>query len=182
MRLFALLFVTLLAVPQAGAAATASPPLPSATADTAAATTVILVRHAEKNPHPSGGDAGLAVAGLVRSFELARVVADAGVRAVYVSQFGRARLTGEPAAAAIGDTVRVYDANRNDLLAERIRAEHAGSTVLVVGHGDSVPLLIEALCGERPAESLEYDRLFLLTLGPGKAHRLLRLRYGAKPG
>jgi len=177
-RLIALLLLALLAAPQAAAA----PSAPAAPADTSATTTVILVRHAEKNPHPSGGDAGLAVAGLVRSFELARVVADAGVRVVYVSQFGRARLTGEPVAAAIGDTVRVYDANRNDLLAERIRAEHAGSTVLVVGHGDSVPLLIEALCGERTPESLEYDRLFVLTLGPGKAHRLLRLRYGAKPG
>lgn len=180
MRAFLALLVAGVATLAAPAfAASADPAVPS---DTTALTTVLLVRHAEKNPHPSGGDAGLAVAGLVRSFELARVVADLGVRAVYVSQFGRARLTGEPAAAAIGDTVRVYDANRNDLLAQRIRAEHAGSTVLVVGHGDSVPLLIESLCGERPPESLAYDRLFVLTLGPGKTHRLLRLRYGAKPG
>lgn len=176
---FALAFALalVLAVP----AATAGTVAPS---DTATMTTVFLVRHAEKNPHPSGGDAGLAVAGLVRSFELARIVADAGVQAVYVSQFGRARLTGEPAAAAIGDTVRTYDANRNDLLAERIRAEHRGSTVLVVGHGDSVPMVIEALCGERLREHeiLEYDRLFVLSLGPDRTHRLLRLRYGAKPG
>ena len=152
--------------------------------DTSTTTTVILVRHAEKNPHPSGGDAGLTVQGLVRSYELARVAADAGVKAVYVSQYGRARLTGEPMAAAIGDTVHTYDANRNDLLAERIRKEHAGSTVLVVGHGDSVPMVIESLTGERlrPNESIGYDRLFVLTLGPGNTHRLLRLRYGAKPG
>jgi broad specificity phosphatase PhoE len=153
-------------------------------ADSAAATTVIVVRHAEKNPHPAGGDAGLALKGTLRAQELARVLADAGVSAVYVSQYGRARLTGEPLARAQSDTVRTYDANRNDLLAERIRREHAGRTVLVVGHGDSVLELIDSLTGERlPAgEAVDYDRVFVVTLGPGGTHRVVRLRYGAMPG
>lgn len=151
------------------------------------ATTVLVVRHAEKNPHPAGGDAGLNTKGLLRAKELARLTRDAGIAAVYASQYGRARMTAEPVAAARGDSVRTYDANRNDLLAARIRGEHAGATVLVVGHGDSVPELIEALTGERllADEAVEYDRLYVLTLGSGGGsagaggHRLLRLRYGA---
>jgi len=142
---------------------------------------VLVVRHAEKNPHPAGGDAGLSTKGLLRAKDLARVTRDAGIAAVYSSQYGRARLTAEPVAAAGGDSVRTYDANRNDLLAARIRGEHAGATVLVVGHGDSVPELIEALTGERllAGESVEYDQLYVLILrGAGGGHRLLRLRYG----
>jgi broad specificity phosphatase PhoE len=106
------------------------------------------------------------------------------VAAVYVSQYGRARLTGEPLARALADSVRTYDANRNDLLAARILRDHAGGTVLVVGHGDSVPELIDALTGEPlPAgEPVDYDRLYVVTLGPGGMHRVLRLRYGAQPG
>jgi broad specificity phosphatase PhoE len=149
-----------------------------------ATTSVIIVRHAEKNAHPPGGDAGLAPRGTLRALELARVLEDAGVSAVFVSQYGRARLTGEPLARALGDSVRTYDANRNDLLAARIRGEYAGATVLVVGHGDSVPELIEALTGERllANEAVDYDRLYVLTLGPGDRHHLLRLRYGSRPG
>jgi broad specificity phosphatase PhoE len=146
-----------------------------------AVTTVLVVRHAEKNPHPPGGDAGLSTKGLVRAQELVRAVGDAEVQAVYVSQYGRTRLTGEPLARARGDSVRVYDANRNDLLAARLRADHRGQTVLVVGHGDSVPELLQALTGEPlpQGEAVGYDRLYVLTLGPGKAHRLVRLRYGS---
>ena len=146
-----------------------------------ALTTVFVIRHAEKNPHPPGGDAGLSTRGLVRAQELVRTLADTDVSAVYVSQYGRTRLTGEPLARAHGDSVRVYDANRNDLLAARLRAEHKGQTVLVVGHGDSVPELLEALTGEAlpKGEAVGYDRMFVLTLGPGTAHRLVRLRYGS---
>jgi len=164
----------------AGAGASLSAAAPVSTAPL----TVIVVRHAEKNPHPAGGDAGLSTRGILRARELARAVGDADVAAVYVSQFGRARLTGEPVAEAIGDSVRVYDANRSDLLAARIRAGHGGQTVLVVGHGDSVPELIEALAGERLGadEAVAYDRMFVLTLLADGSHRLVRLRYGAVPG
>jgi broad specificity phosphatase PhoE len=148
------------------------------------ALTVIVVRHAEKKPHPPAGDAGLSTKGILRARELARVVGDAKLAAVYVSQYGRARLTGEPIAQALGDSVRTYDANRNDLLADRIRREHGGETVLVVGHSDNVPEVIEAFTGERlrDDESVGYDRLYVLTLAPDGSHRLVRLRYGSVPG
>ena len=185
----ALLAAALLALPFTAALAHAAPAPTSVSAAPAAgsfvfdttATTVLVVRHAEKNPHPAGGDAGLNTKGMLRAKELARVTRDAGIAAVYASQYGRARLTAEPVAAARADSVRTYDANRNDLLAARIRAQHAGSTVLVVGHSDSVPELIEALTGERllAGESVEYDRLYVVTLGSTGGHRLLRLRYGS---
>jgi probable phosphoglycerate mutase len=157
-------------------------PVAAAAAD-APATTVLLVRHVEKNPHPAGGDAGITTAGLLRAHELARVVKDAGVAAVYATQYDRTRRSAEPAAEVIGDSVRSYDANRNDLLAERIRREHAGRTVLVVGHGDTLPELYNALTGARlPGdEGIGYDRLFVLTLPAGGGHSLVKLRYGKVP-
>ena len=143
--------------------------------------TVILVRHAEKNEHPPGGDAGLDTKGLVRARELARTLEGAGVRAVYASQYGRTRLTAEPLATAIGDSVRTYDANRLDALAERVLAEGKGGTVVIVGHGDTIGPTIEALTGTALGrnEPAPYDRMWVLTLGPGGAHRFVRLRYGS---
>ena len=55
-----LVAAALLCAALAGAA-----PAATVAPDDSAATTVILVRHAEKNPHPAGGDAGLSVAGLL---------------------------------------------------------------------------------------------------------------------
>jgi broad specificity phosphatase PhoE len=143
-------------------------------------TIVILVRHAEKNEHPPGGDAGLTTRGIVRAQTLVRVLQDAGVSAVFASQYGRARLTAAPLASALGDSVHVYDANDLAALARKIQDEYAGRTVVVVGHGDSIPLTITALGGPPLAkgEGVDYDRLFVLTIAPGVEPRLVRLRYG----
>jgi len=161
-------------------AATAS--IPHGALDTTA-TTVFLVRHAEKLPHPAGGDSGLSAAGLARAEELTRVLRDERVAAIYVSQYGRTRLTGVPLARELRDSVRTYDANRNDLLAERVRREHRGKTVLVVGHSDSLPEFYEAFTGVKLPEGarIAYDRLFVLTLRSDGSHTLARLRYGAVP-
>jgi len=145
------------------------------------ATTVILVRHAEKVTHPPGGDAGLDTKGIVRAQELKRVLADAGIQAIYASQFGRARLTAAPLAESLHDSVRTYDANRNDLLAARIHREHRGQTILVVGHTDSIAEFFEQLTGARLNEgsAIAYDRMFVITLLAGGRHTVTRLRYGA---
>ncbi len=148
------------------------------------ATVVILVRHAEKNEHKPGGDSGLDPKGIVRAQELKRALADAGVRAVYSSQFPRSRLTAEPLAQALGDSVRTYDANRNDLLAARIHREHRGQTVVVVGHTDSMGEFFESLTGARLNEgsAIAYDRLFVIALLADGRHTITRLRYGAHSG
>jgi broad specificity phosphatase PhoE len=143
--------------------------------------TVILVRHAEKNEHPPGGDAGLNTKGIVRARDLARTLEGAGVRAVYASQYGRTRMTAAPLAEAIGDSVRTYDANHLDALARRVLAEGKGGTVVIVGHGDTVGPTIEALTGTALGkdEAAPYDRMWVLTLGPGGSFKVVRLRYGA---
>lgn len=145
-------------------------------------TTVFLVRHAEKNAHEPGGDAGLSAQGILRSQELARVLADTPLSAIYTSTFARARLTGESVARARRDSVRVYDPNRLEDLAARIRADHPGQTVLVVGHGDTLPGTFEALTGDAfpDKDSVPYDKLYVVTLSPEGGYRLLTLHYGAR--
>jgi broad specificity phosphatase PhoE len=145
-------------------------------------TTVVLVRHADKNTHAPGGDAGLSAKGILRAQELARVLADTPLAGVYSTPFARARLTGEAVSRARGDSVRVYDPERLEALAERIRREDAGRTVLVIGHSDTLPQTFEALTGEKfpEKESIDYDKLYFVTLFPGSGHHLLILHYGAR--
>jgi broad specificity phosphatase PhoE len=147
-----------------------------------ALTTIYIVRHAEKNQHAPGGDAGLSAKGILRAQDLVRTLKDAGLDAVYATQFPRARLSAEPIARALGDSVQTYDANYPDSLVDRIRTLHRGEQVLVVGHSDTIPQTLEGLLDARfDGEAVEYDRLYVVLLGPGETRRLLRLRYGAAP-
>jgi broad specificity phosphatase PhoE len=132
--------------------------LASARADTV----VVLVRHGEKVDE--SGDAELNDAGRGRAGALAAILKDAGIEAVYSTDYARTRETGRPAAEAIGKPVEIYDGDGLPAFAKDLRAR--GGRALVVGHSDTTPELVQLLGGEPgpPIASDEYDRLYILTL------------------
>src|SRR5437773_8048647 len=65
-------------------------------------TTVIVVRHAEKNIEPANPDPDLSPAGQARAQELARMFGDAGVNAIYATQFKRTQQTVKPLGDRLG--------------------------------------------------------------------------------
>src|SRR5215217_7075309 len=80
-------------------------------------TTVILVRHAEKKIEPNNPDPDLAPDGLERAQEIARVFGDAGVNAIYATQYKRTQQTVKPLSDRTGVAVTVLDAkDTNGLL------------------------------------------------------------------
>lgn len=139
-------------------------------------TTIILVRHAEKSA-PTG-DIPLSEAGFERAQTLARVVSDAGISAIYTSRFLRTIQTAEPSARLLG--LVPQQITEVEALAKNILDHHAGQTVLVVHHSDTLPELIAAL-GARTKPTIgddEFDKLFVVTVyAPHKA-KVLILRYG----
>jgi broad specificity phosphatase PhoE len=169
-RLIALLFAVVLAH-----AALAADPKP--------VTTVILVRHGEKVTDPAVKDPELTAAGAARARELARVLSGVEVHAIYVTPFTRTRQTAAPLAAASGVKAIEIEAGKEypAEMAKRIRAEHTGRTVVVVGHSNTTPDVIRALGVPNPPAipDSEYDDLFIVTFAEGSAPRLVALRYGA---
>ena len=173
--MLALLFALLAPGPWAHVAAA-----PTATAEpTDSTTTVILVRHAEKDTVLLGSDPPLSAAGIVRARELARVLGQVKISAIYVTPWQRTRQTAQPLATRLGDTLTVVDAI--DETVERLRTRHHGQIVLVVGHSNTVPQIIERLTGQPvpPYTEGEYDPLYVVTLVPGRRARVVRLHYGA---
>ena len=155
--------------------------VPASAQTAATTTTVILVRHAEKAASPAD-DPPLNAAGEARSRELAQAVRDAGVSAIITTQFARTRATGQPIATALGITPTVVAAtNTNhvqDVVAE-IR-KHPGQTVLIVGHSNTVPAIVEALGAKRPPAicDSQYDNLFVVTMPSSGAVGAVRAKYG----
>ena len=156
--------------------------LSAATADFATqhnVTTVILVRHAEKAAATAmTNEVPLSGTGSARAKELARVLAGTHIDAIYTTQYLRTKQTAAPLAAEHHMEPVVADPAT---LANTIRTKHAGQTVVVVGHSNTTPDLIRALGVASPPSigDNEYDDLFIVTLAPGSAPKLVTLRYGA---
>lgn len=135
-------------------------------------TLVIAVRHAERSTdHPI--DPSLSAAGQLRAQALASVLANTGVTQIYSTQYRRTQQTAAPLAAATGTevTLRPIDASNIatyavDLAAE-IRNHDRSEAVLVVGHSNTIPELVNVLSGFTvpPITEPEYDRLYMITLG-----------------
>lgn len=138
--------------------------------------TVFVARHAEKDTTLPGTP--LSAAGERRARELARMLGESGVSRVYSSPRKRSIDTGMPLAAAIGDSVRVVPDVAG--VVRRIRRDHRGARVLVIGHSSTVPEIVEALSGFRPPDLAdeEYDVLFVVTLSGSAPATVYSLRYG----
>lgn len=128
---------------------------------TDAAMNFILVRHAEKAADGSE-DPPLTDAGRARALALAQRLSPVPVIAVYTTAFQRTRQTATPTAQEHGLPLITYDAKQAATeFAAQLRQRHAGQTVLVVGHSNTVPNIASALCGctATPMSEAEYDRL-----------------------
>jgi len=169
-------------VATAGAEAASGQGAPAAAAGPAAGaslTTILLIRHAERDTMWLGTDMPLRAAGERRARELARVLEEAGVDAIYVTRWRRNHETALPLAAALGESLRVLEGRDFAAQARTLRA-HRGETVAVIGHSDTVPQLHEALTGVpwRGYRGGEWDVLVVVTLGPGGAWKTVPIKYG----
>ena len=168
------------------ATAAIAAPAPAAPSGTAAgATTVVLVRHAEKGE--GGADPSLSDAGRSRAEALAAAVAGLKLDAIIVSDTKRSSETAGPAAKArglqptIAPTAGGAPAHVKAVV-EAIRAAPRGSAVLVVGHSNTLPLIIAALGGPEIPVLCEGEFAPMLVLelpSAGGSPRLLRASYGA---
>ena len=148
----------------------------------AADTMIIVVRHAEKSTDDSK-DPGLSEQGIARANKLAAVLKDVNLKAVYATQYRRTQHTGLPSATQAGLQLEVRPANKentktyaSDLLKEILK-KHRGATVLIVGHSNTVPEIVNYLSkvDVTPIGENEFDRLYVITLGTKT--RLLSVGY-----
>jgi broad specificity phosphatase PhoE len=149
----------------------------------APATVVILVRHAERAP--GSGDPPISETGQARARALADVGKVAGVQVIITTQFQRTKQTAAPLAESLGLTMNTVG-TQSDIakhIAEVAAAvrQHAGKTVLVVGHSNTIPAIVGALGGPKLADlcETEYDNLFTIVLDAEGGVRTVRSKFGA---
>lgn len=147
----------------------------------ASTTQIFVVRHAERTALDD-----LTSQGVTRAEELKRVLTHSGVDSVFSTDSVRVRKTVKPLADQRGVPLIIY----NDIsgLLSRIISKSKGKTVLVGGHSNTVPQLIQQ-CGCAPPyqviPSTEFDNLFLIILQKEKINnqtstrcKLVHMKYG----
>jgi broad specificity phosphatase PhoE len=149
-------------------------------AQAAAQNLVFVVRHAEKAAAAGAGgmmadDPDLSDEGRARAESLARMLKDAGVKAIFATEFKRTQQTAAPLAKALGIHVVSIGSRDNSTLVEMVRK--AAGNVLVVGHSNTAPMILKEL-GVQDSVTIddsEYDNLFIVATG--SQPRMVRLHF-----
>lgn len=146
---------------------------------------IVVVRHAEKAVD-GGADPALTPAGEARAHALAESLSGSRIAALLATQYRRTALTLQPLSIRHGIDIEIVDADSGAIaahvlaVADRARSRSAGGLVVIAGHSNTVPLIVEALSGRTVASMPEdeYDRIYLLLPGPDGMN-VIRTRYGA---
>jgi broad specificity phosphatase PhoE len=148
---------------------------------TADATTVVVIRHAEREL--TGDDPPLTPSGEARAELLSRMFGDGRVvghiDGIYTLPTVRSRMTAAPLAARLG-ILPVVAQDEPSGLAHRIIRDHAGGRVLVVGRSDTVPEIVAALTHLSPVPKIaadEYGTMYIVSVPRIGRANVLRLTY-----
>ena len=142
-------------------------------------TTFVLVRHAEK-ANDGTGDPALSPGGAARSEKLSSLFSETKVGAVYSTNYKRTRNTVAPLAEAKGIEIRTYEpTNMADI--DKMLKDHAGETIIVAGHSNTIPGIANHLLGRkefRGFDESDYGNILIVTvIDNPRAASVTRLRY-----
>ncbi|HZV69973.1 MAG TPA: phosphoglycerate mutase family protein [Saprospiraceae bacterium] len=143
------------------------------------ATTFILVRHAETTG--AGTNPVLSSAGQSRAQELKRILSNVDVDAVYSTDFNRTRQTAEPVATANSLSTLIYDPFATDALINQVLNAYPKGIVLIVGHSNTTPALLNAMVGANTYPDFpetEYDNLFVVHVSEKGDATVIHMKYG----
>lgn len=152
--------------------------------NSATTTTVVLVRHAEKQANAIN-DAPLSPDGELRAARLGRMLGDAQpfgrVQKIYVTDTHRTQQTAAQVAERLHLTPVVVPGRTDSReLARQVLRENRGGRALVVGHSNTVPDIVAALARNEEVPAIaddEFDTLYVVTVPTIGRASVLRMKY-----
>ncbi|MFK7981787.1 MAG: histidine phosphatase family protein [Saprospiraceae bacterium] len=139
---------------------------------------IYLVRHAEK-AKDGGKDPLLTTQGEARAVRLGSILREAGIDRVYSTVYQRTQSTAKPTADILGTGIRLYDARDLNSFAKELK-DKDGKVILVVGHSNTTPTLVNALIGQEEfamIEESEYGNLYRITISENGKGQATLLKY-----
>ena len=138
---------------------------------------IYIVRHAERLDQST--DSELSTEGVGRAFKLRDLLRESGITHIFTSELRRAIDTARPLADALGVTPQRLPGTDIEALASRLGSLGAGARALVVGHSNTLPLILRALKVDAPVTiaDADYDNLFIVVPRRDAAPAFLRLKF-----
>lgn len=140
---------------------------------------VYCVRHAETTG--AGGNPSLSAEGLIRADDLANALSNVELSAVYSTNFNRTRETATATANDQGLSVQIYDAFNIPAFSDQLIESYKGKSVLVVGHSNTTPQLLNALTKSGSFivfDENTYDNLYIVNVKITGETVVYHLEYG----
>lgn len=141
-------------------------------------TTYIILRHAEKDTSAPGStamqaDPPLSQKGRERAELLLDVLKEYKPDAIYSTNYTRTKATVAPLAKKFNKEVQLYDPRNLGAFAGQL-AKEEGKTIIIVGHSNTAPALVNFLIKEKKYEPLDesiYNQFWVVTMlhGMGSA-------------
>ena len=147
--------------------------------------TLYIVRHAEKQapgedaPEDEREDPPLSQRGELRALSLTEDLPVESITAIYVTKTRRAEDTASAVAAITGKEPLYYNPKDLEGTIRQLR-HYYGESLLVVGHSNTIPPLLEALGVEQvqPIAEDQYGDLWVVHAKPDGTATVERRRYG----
>ena len=149
-----------------------------------ATTTIIFFRHAEQTSHDEANPP-LSEAGQRRVAELTRQLVDAdvvaGIDAIYSTPYIRSLETARPLADQLDLPINSYAADDTEEILDTILKNHKGKIILVIGHSNTIPVLIANLGASKKVPAIaqyEFDNIYIISIPWFGKTKTIRLRIG----
>ncbi len=137
-------------------------------------TVYYLIRHAEKDRSTTGQDPSLTEIGLERAANWAKIFSSIKLDQIYSTDYKRTQQTASPTASEKNLEIQSYDPD--NLYNEGFKTKTKGKTVLIVGHSNTTPSLVNILLGEQKYDQIndrDNGKLFIVTLVKDKVSVLI---------
>jgi broad specificity phosphatase PhoE len=152
--------------------------------NSATTTTIVLIRHAEKQVGAIS-DAPLSPQGEIRASRLAQMFGDSEsfgrIGRIYVTDTRRTQQTAAGLAQRLGLKAEIINAKADSRdLARRVLRENRGGRALVVGHSNTIPEIVAAIARVEkvpPIGDEEFDTVYVVTVPTIGKVSVLRLKY-----
>ena len=126
-------------------------------------TTIYFIRHAEKADNSK--DPVLSEEGIKRANHWNDVFSAVTFDAIYSTNYNRTQQTATPTAKKNKVIIKLYDPKTINI--EKLKKEHLGQTILIVGHSNTTPDLVNKLIHQNVYEAIEettFGNLYIVTI------------------
>ena len=138
-------------------------------------TTIILIRHAEKDTSVKGSNAmvadpPLSEVGKLRAERMVQIFAEYNLDFIYATNYTRTKSTVTPLANKWGKEIKLYDPKDLQSLADELLLLK-GKTIVVVGHSNTTPALVNLLIKQNSFDAMpdnEYSKYWIVTVKDGQ--------------